>query len=84
MKYTVTELSNILGVKQATIYGWINKGIISVHSHQEGEVVKLKVCDTIKTRGGKSGEAYLISAKDVDDFMDVLYYNSYFQKWWRK
>lgn len=81
MKYTIEELSNILGIKKTAIWKWINNGIISVHTHQTGERLKLKA-EFIPEGKGKG--YYLISTSDIDEFLSELYYNSYFYKWWRK
>ena len=82
MKYTVTELCDILGVTQSLINGWIKEGITSSHSNWKGEKIYLKA-EKIEGRG-KGGHYYLIDANDVNDFMCELYHNSYFFKWFRK
>ena len=82
MKYTVNELADILGIKTATIWYWINVGIVSTHPNRKGEVIKLKA--ELLSGERRGGKYYLIDANDLNDFMQALYHESYFYKWWRK
>ena len=82
MEYTTMEICDILGVKQNTIWSWINKGIVSCHPSHTGEVIKLKAKMFAGDRRG--GKYYLINVNDLNDFLLEVYYTSYFYKWWRK
>lgn len=82
MKYTTKELSDILGVSQSVVWLWINEGIVSSHSNRKGEKVFLKAEEV--NGKGKGGRYYIVDANDINDFMMILYYESYFYKWFRK
>lgn len=83
MKYTTTEICEIIGVTQSQIGIWIKEGISSCHPMHKGEKVKLKA-ELVSAGGRRGGKYYLIDANDLNDFMTELYYTSYFYKWWRK
>ena len=82
MKYTATEICDILEIAQATIWSWINEGIVSHHNNRKGEVVKLKA--ELVSGGKVGGKYYLVEANDLNDFLTALYKESYFYKWFRK